>query len=80
MAVVVDVPCNWVEFLQLLCSTRSLSRRQSGIEREIVLLLNVIKHSLTTRCYNTHGSDLNLCFHEVFTRSIWKGRIGQPWM
>jgi len=31
MAVVVDVPCNSVEFYQLLCATRSLSRRRSGI-------------------------------------------------
>jgi len=39
-----------------------------------------MKHPLTTPCFDTHGSDLHLCFSEVFTRQVWKGRIGRPWM
>ena len=62
MAVVVDGPCNSVEFEQLLCATSSFSRHRSGIGAEIVLLLYVIKHPPTTRCFDTHGSDLQLYF------------------
>jgi hypothetical protein len=63
---------------RLLCATRKLNRCQSGIQAEIVLLLNVIKHPITARCYNAHGSDLNLYFQEVFIPQMWKGKFGKP--
>ena len=78
MAVLVDTPCNSVEFLTASMCDPQLQPCQRGIQAEIVLLLNVINHPITVRCYKTHGSDLNLYFREVLQGKCGREELDSP--